>query len=164
VKSITQLTLGTSLAISPVAWSIPLSTIDGQDTPSATTTAKNSGAAITSVLEISLDEFSQQQTAGTATDRNEIENEIEPSVFTNELGAPVDWLLIKIGNSSGSPEAQLRFDDAMDYPFRGGRHGLQQQELCEQHRKNKPRKPARTNDRGGVPWHCSAFECPASNR
>lgn len=63
MKSITQLIiLGTCLAISSIAWSIPLSTRGGIGTLCAPTTLKNSGAAteiewIRGVLGISLDEF-----------------------------------------------------------------------------------------------------------
>jgi hypothetical protein len=112
--------LGTSIAISSVAWSIPLSTVGGPDTLLAQTTLNNSGAAseinwIEGVLGISLDEFSYTQTDVSAADWMNVDG--APSVFATELGAPVDWFLVKIGNNSGSPNTHFLFDNEFDLHF-----------------------------------------------
>ena len=112
--------LGTSVAISSVAWSMPITKVGGQDTLLAQTTLQNSGAAtevawIESVLGISLDQFSYTQTDVTATDWMNVDG--QPSVFATELAAPVDWFLIKIGNNSGSPNTHFLFDNEFDSRF-----------------------------------------------
>lgn len=121
MKSITQLLiLGTSLAISPLAWSIPLSTVGSPDTLLAQTTLNNSGAAteitwIEGVLGISLDDLSYTQTDVSAADWASVDG--APGVFAMELEGPAEWFLVKIGNNSGSPNTHFLFDNGLDLRF-----------------------------------------------
>jgi hypothetical protein len=118
VKSITRLlVLGTTLALSSTAWSIPLSTVGGADTILAQTTLPNSGAEteiawIEGVLGVSLDAFNYTQTSVTAGDWMAVDN--NPSLFAFELAGPAEWFLIKIGSNSGSPSTHFLFDNETD--------------------------------------------------
>jgi hypothetical protein len=118
VNSITRLLiLGSTLALSSTAWSIPLSTVGGADTILAQTTLPNSGADtevswIEGVLGISLDESNYTQTSVTAGDWMQVDD--NPSLFAFELAGPADWFLIKIGANSGSPSTHFLFNNETD--------------------------------------------------
>src|ERR1043165_1282592 len=112
--------LGTSLAISSVAWSIPLSTVGGADTLLAQTTLNNSGEAteiawIEGVLGISLDQLSYTQTDVSAADWMNVDE--QPGVFATQLEGPAEWFLVKIGNNSGSPSTHFLFDNEYDLHY-----------------------------------------------
>lgn len=116
MKSLTRLLLlGSCLALSSTAWSIPLTAVGGRDTLIGQTTLPNSGAQteirwVEGVLGVSLDNFEYTQTSVDASSWTAVDD--QTGVFALELAAPTDWFLIKIGNNSGSPDTHFLFDNS----------------------------------------------------
>jgi len=108
--------IAAGLVMSTSAWSIPLSSVGSIDTLIAQTTLGNSGSGtesgwIEGVLGTTIDNYTQTQV--TASDWQKVDD-APLGTFAFELGSPLDFYLIKIGNNSGASSTHFLFQNIGD--------------------------------------------------